>query len=416
MKILSVSFSDIRGGAARAAYRLHRGLCLTGVDSLMLVQQKDSDDQRVVSPSTRTGKGFAILGPELDRLPASLYPNRVYGNWSVNWLPNGTVAKINSLKPDLCHLNWVGNGMLPMAQIQGIKCPVVWTFHDMWPFTGGCHYDNDCGRYMTQCSKCPQLKSWWDYDISRWGWGTKKRAWQRKSYTVITPSRWMAGVARSSAILHGARIETIPYGIDTGIFKPVDKDAARRILNLPLGKKIILFGAFSPGSDKRKGAVHLCQALNCLKEQMPSEDLTVAIFGHQGGDSLAGSAFPVIPTGYLHDEQTLTLLYSAADLQVVPSLQDNLPNTVLESMACGTPVVAFNIGGMPDMIDHKMNGYLAEPFVPSGLADGIKWTLHHKAGLGSTAREKIMSEFTTELSVKNHMNIYRQLIEADASC
>ncbi|HAD82858.1 MAG: hypothetical protein A2273_07380 [Candidatus Edwardsbacteria bacterium RifOxyA12_full_54_48] len=417
MKILSVSFSDLKGGAAKAAYRLHRGLLSAGQDSLMLAGQKSSDDPQVAAPRSKIGKVWSLTGPVIDLLPTRLYPGRDFGNWSVNWLYNGAAGRINRMNPDICHLNWVGNGMLPLADISRIKCPVVWTFHDMWPFTGGCHYDGGCGKYETQCSGCPQLKSRRASDLSRWGWKAKSRAWLSKKYTVVAPSHWMARSAGASNVLKNARIEIIPYGLDTEVYKPVDKKAAREILNLPQDKRIVLFGAFSPGGDKRKGSALFFEALPYLRRSFQPRDLEIVIFGHRDGISSSGAGYDITTTGYLHDDQSMALLYSAADLQVVPSLQDNLPNTVLESLACGTPVAAFNTGGMPDMIDNMENGYLAKPFDACDLAEGIKWILRKSEGGGelkTAAREKALREFGLERTVESHLNLYRELVREGA--
>lgn len=417
MKILSVSFSDLAGGAAKAAYRLHRGLRSSGQDSLMLVGQKSSDDPWVSAPVSKIGKGLSLTGPVLDLLPTRLYPGRDFGNWSVNWLYNGAAGRINQINPDICHLHWVGNGMLPLPDISKIKCPVVWTFHDMWPFTGGCHYDGSCGKYKIQCSGCPQLKSRRASDLSRWGWRAKNRAWRSKKYTVVAPSRWMARSAGASSILNDARIEVIPYGLDTDVYKPVDKKVAREILNLPPDKKIVLFGAFAPEGDRRKGSKLFFNSLPSLRKYFSPQELETVIFGHTDGSLVGSAGYGITAAGYLHDDHSMVLLYSAADVLVVPSLQDNLPNTVLESLSCGTPVAAFNIGGMPDMIDHRENGYLAEPFDPCDLAEGLKWILQksERGGeLKTAARGKVLREFGLDGSVKSHLALYRELMRESA--
>jgi glycosyltransferase involved in cell wall biosynthesis len=415
MKILSVSFSDLKGGAAKAAYRLHRGLLCAGQDSLMLVGQRSSDDPRVLAPGSNIAKGWALTGPVIDLLPTLLYPGRDFGNWSVNWLYNGAADRINQINPDICHLNWVGNGMLPLSDISKIKCPVVWTFHDMWPFTGGCHYDNNCGKYRTQCSRCPQLKSRRSSDLSRWGWQAKNRAWVSKKYKAVVPSRWMAQTARDSRILKNARIEVIPYGIDSEVYKPVDKKIARGILNLPPDKKIVLFGAVAPGADSRKGSALLFDSLPHLRKIFSPQELELVIFGHVAGSFTSSTGYNIAAAGYLQDDPSMVLLYSAADVLVVPSLQDNLPLTAMESLACGTPVAAFNIGGMPDMIGHKENGYLAEPFDPGDLAEGIRWILQRPdSEVKTAARGKILREFSLERSVNSHLDLYRELLREGA--
>jgi glycosyltransferase involved in cell wall biosynthesis len=227
----------------------------------------------------------------------------------------------------------------------------------MWAFTGGCHYNQECDRYINCCGACPQLHSNKNWDISRWVWQRKAKAWQNLNLTIVTPSQWLAKCAISSSILQNQKIKVIPYGLETQTYKPIERHLARKILNLPNNKQLILFGAMNATSDLRKG-FHLLQlALKSLRQAVCAEQFELVVFGASRPANEVDLSFKTHYLGRLSDDISLSLIYSSADVFVAPSIQDNLPNTVMESLACGTPCVAFNIGGMPEMIEHQKNGY-----------------------------------------------------------
>src|SRR5665648_479261 len=392
MRTLLINTSDVRGGAARASYRLHQGLEQAGINSTMLVQDKRGTDISVVGPKLIGLKGVGvnyIFRFIIDKSPLFLYPKHQTIVWSPQWLPNRIHTKINKLNPDIVHLHWICDGFVPIKEVAKIKQPIIWTFHDMWSFTGGCHYNGTCDRYIHECGKCPQLGSNKEKDLSHWVWNRKKRFWADLDITVVTPSRWLADCARSSSLFQDNKIEVIPNGLDLQKFKPIDKSKAREALNLPVDKNLILFGAMNSIKDKRKGFKYLKSAINVLSEDLAFEAI---VFGNSGKDSQLN-----IPVNYMGNfpENMLTKLYSAADVFVAPSIQDNLPNTIMESLACGTPSVAFDIGGMSDLIIHKENGYLAKQFNADELARGIEWIVENDQ------RKKVLSENSRKYVEKN---------------
>ena len=414
MNILILSTNDIQGGAARATYRLHQGLHDIGIASQMLVQTKLSDDRTVISPQTKLEKGWAKIRPTLDAIPLQFYQQRDRTPYSVQWLPDRIPSKIAEIDPDIIHLHWINAGYLNIETIAKFNKPIVWTLHDMWAFTGGCHYSGECDRYNQSCGSCPQLNSKRDWDLSRWVWQRKAKAWQNLNLTIVTPGNWLAKCAASSSLFQNFSIKVIPNGIDTNVYKPISQSLARELFNLPKDKQLVLFGAMSATSDPRKGFNLLMPALQKLSYSQGQDQIELVVFGSSQPSDPPDFGFKVHYLGRLYDDISLALLYAAADVFVAPSVQDNLPNTVMEALACGTPSVAFNIGGMPDMIEHQQNGYLAQPFEIEDLAKGITWILEDKQrwqSLSNRAREKVEWEFTLSIQASKYLKLYNQILE-----
>ncbi|WP_346341579.1 glycosyltransferase family 4 protein [[Phormidium] sp. ETS-05] len=418
MKVLLVNTTDIEGGAARAAFRLHQGLLGMQVDSKLLVQRKLSDDPRVIEPVKKLEQEVAKLRQTLDRLPMQVYPGRTKEAYSLGWLPDRVATKVQQLNPDVVNLHWVGEGFVNIATLQKLHQPIVWTFHDMWGFTGGCHYALECDRYETSCGACPQLQSSKPGDLSHWVWQRKRKAWENLNLTIVTPSKWLAKCTRESALFAKTRVEVIPNGIDVQKYRPLDRHTARSLLELPQDKQLVLFGAMRATTHKRKGFEPLQAALLQLSKSGWQDKIELVVFGASHGRLSEELGFKCHYLGKLGDELSLVLAYSAADVFVLPSLQDNLPNTIMESLACGTPCVAFDIGGMPDMIEHEQNGYLAAAYNIDDLAQGIAWVLengsrHQK--LSQRAREKVETEFTLEIQARRYLSVYGEMVSSGNS-
>lgn len=414
MKPLILNTSDIEGGAARAAYRLHKGLRSIGLDSQMLVQTKSSDDHTVVGPQTKIQKVFGMIRPTLDSLFVQLYPKRDNVLFSPAVLPNNNlVTMVKRLDSDVINLHWIAKGMLNPKTLKHFNKPLVWTLHDMWPFTGGCHYDSGCGRYQEACGKCPILKTSKNIEMSHWIWKRKEKAWKELDIVIVTPSHWLADCAKNSSLFHDFRIEVIPNGLDLNRFKPFDKHTAREILLLPQDKKLILFGAVNSTSDKRKGFQHLQSAMKNIYMNGWGNNFEVVVFGSSEPINSLELGLKIHYLGHLPGDIALSLLYAAADVMVVPSTQENLANTVMESLSCGTPCVAFNIGGMPDMIEHKHTGYLASSFNTEDLAKGIIWVLEDDERwkvLSLQARRKVENEFDIQTVAKKYADLYEEIV------
>lgn len=413
MKVLIVNASDIEGGAARAAYRLHCSLIDSSLDSRMLVQRKYSDCSTVIGCDLKIHKLYARLQPVLDGLPIRHYKQRSKTLFSTAWVPfGGVVDRINSLKPDIVHLHWIAGGMMRLEHLAKIRAPVVWSLHDMWPFTGGCHYDENCGAYRKNCGNCPVLQSGKQNDLSSKVFSRKQKAFARKKdITIIGLSRWLANEARASTLFSQRKVVNLPNPIDITVFSPFDKVHARELLGLPQDKRLILFGAMGATSDPRKGFRELSLALR----QMNTQGVELVVFGASQPSGSVPFSQRAHYLGRLHDDVALRVLYSAADVMVVPSLQENLSNAIMESSACGIPVVGFDIGGNSDLIEHKINGYLAKPFSTQDLADGIDWILQHedRRSLEVNARRKVVESFDSKIVAKQHIDLYRDILNKD---
>jgi glycosyltransferase involved in cell wall biosynthesis len=409
MKILHVCTSDFTGGAARAAYRLHRGLRNIGVDSWMLVQDKKTDDPFVIGPKTVLEKGIAMVRMGIDPILLNvLYRSREKTPWSFSWLPDRYHKKINLLNPDIVNLHWFNAGFLNIKTLKKIDSKLVWTLHDMWAFTGGCHYAGDCEDYKIQCERCPQLNCKSRRDLSYYGFRQKRSVYKSVDLNLVALSRWMKDCVDKSALLSKAPITLIPNGIDTGVFKPIKRDFAREVLNIPEGYKIILFGAMNSTSDVRKGYKYLKEALELLSNK--KEELLLLVFGASQDKEIEKLPFQTRFLGRIYDDYTLSLIYSSADVFVAPSIEDNLPNTVMEASACGVPSVAFDVGGLPDMISHKSTGYLAKPFLIKDLAEGISFCISKREMLGENARLKVQNSFAEEIQARRYKELYEKIL------
>ena len=414
MKSLLINTFDIRGGAARAAYRLHNGLRMIGINSQMLVQEKTSDDWTVIAPETRIQMGIAKTRATIDALPLRLYRQfDNYGRFFPQWLPDSLITKVNQIKPDIINLHWISGGFVQIETLSKFKQPIVWTLHDMWAFTGGCHSSQECDRYLNNCGNCPQLNSKQEQDLSRWVWQRKNKAWKSLDLTIVAPSRWLADEARKSLILSDHPIYVIPHGLDTKSYRPLESKLARNLLNLPQDKYLILFGAMRANSDLNKGWQFLQPTLHRLKQSGWADKLEVVIFGISAPEIPIDMGFPCHYLGQLRDDLTLAVMYAASDVTLVPSKQESFGQTASESLACGTPVVAFGATGLIDIVNHQQDGYLATPFDYVDFANGIDWVLtdadRHQA-LRVAARKKAEQEFDQLLQAKRYQELFHKIL------
>lgn len=415
MKIASLSTFDNQGGAARAAYRLHQGLNQIDVESWILCQSKFSQDPKVIGGKTSSGIEQVKTGLRLslDQLPLKRYRHKSKQLFSPHWLASKIDKQVTQLNPDIINLHWISAGYLKIETIAKFQSPLVWTLHDMWSFTGGCHYNQSCDKFTTACGACPQLGSTRELDLSRQIWQRKQKAWRNLNLTVVTPSRWLGDNAKASSLFSDRRVEVIPYGLDTDTYRPIDQATARKLLKLPQDKQLVLFLSLNATSDERKGFHLLQPALQQLSQSGWQDKLELMVVGSSPPENPPELGFKAHYLGILTDDLTLALVYSAADVFVASSLQDNLPNTVLEAIACGTPCVTFNIGGMPDMIEHQQNGYLARPFIIEDLAQGVRWVLEDPTRLQSLAdysRTKAKQEFSLKIQARRYQNLYQEIL------
>jgi glycosyltransferase involved in cell wall biosynthesis len=408
MKVLIISASDIIGGAHKAAYRLHRALLDKDIVSQMLVQNKVSDEYQIIGPSSNFRKRVLNpLRPVIDHILMKI--NKIDTLFSSSFFPFSEIIKqIDIIKPDLVHLHWVTGGMMRIEDIAKIKYPLVWSLHDMWAFTGGCHYDNDCGLYRKNCGTCKMIPSGKKHDLSRIVFNRKKKTYgQIKNITFVATSHWLAKCAQDSTLLKNREIHILPNPIDTSLFKPLNKSISRELFKIPKNKKVILYSALHSLKDKRKGAVELFAAINMTN----LKDTVIVVAGSSQPKEFKRQKYPVFFIPPLKDESSLPMLYNIADLMIAPSLQENLANSILENLACGVPVLAFDIGGNSDLIEHKKNGYLAKNKSPKSLAYGINWALKKKNhDLLSKNAIKSIDKFNYKNLSKKYINLYKHTL------
>lgn len=411
-RILHLSGTDTQGGAARGSYWLHRALVDGGTDSRMLVDRKFSDDETVKAPAN----GNAVirrLRAMAERAPLASYRPTGESFWSTNWVPSLAVRAVRNETPDIVHIHWGGGGFLPVEAVARFGCPVVWTLRDMWPFTGGCHYTAGCDFFRTGCGACPQLRSTNENDLSRKVFNRKRDAWQDSEIWPVPISKWLADEARSSPLFHGRPMEIIPNGLDTERFRPSDRNAARREWHLPLERKLILFGALHATTDTRKGFSELCDAIRQLARDGAPDRYMLVVFGADESDGMKSLGIDVVAVGNIADDRRIATLYAAADVMVTPSLQEAFGKTLIEAMACATPVVAFDHGGPADIVEHKRSGYLARPFEAADLAAGIAWCLDGDERLKILrrhARERVERYYDICVVARQYTDLYQRIL------
>ena len=414
MRVLHLSTTDIRGGAARGAYWLHKALPETGIDSHMLVGRKYSNDDCIHQLNGTMAWASEWLRGALDQLPLRYYRKTDDSFWTVGWVPRHLRQAIKVHKPDLIHLHWTGAGFLPIKSLRRLNYPIVWTLRDMWAFTGGCHYTAGCTRYQKCCGECPQLNSENFNDLSRHVWRSKKDQWKDVDLCLVPISRWLAGCAQESQLFAETPIRVIPNGVDTKTFYPVPRDEARAAWGLDPTKRYILFGALGALQDERKGYKQLVDAIGHLGSIHDTSRTELLVFGDLEQDAVSSFDIKARHLGHIDDDEKLVQLYAAADIMVVPSLQEAFGKTLIEAMACGTGVVAFASGGPADIVIDRETGFLARPFDPKDLAAGIAWSLaspERTAEIGRQARLRAEQEFDITVVARCYRDLYRSILK-----
>jgi glycosyltransferase involved in cell wall biosynthesis len=281
----------------------------------------------------------------------------------------------------------------------------------MWAFCGAEHYTEEFRwREGYLANNRPEYES--GFDLNRWTWSRKRKHWQRAMH-IVTPSRWLANCVQQSALMRDWPVSVVPNCLDTDRWQPLDKNLARQLLGLPRDVPLLLFGAMGGGNDPRKGFDLLLKALTHLRGQI--QDLELVVFGQLRPKTPSDVGFPIHYTGHLHDDLSLRALYSAADALVIPSRQDNLPNTGVESLACGTPVVAFDVCGLPDIVEHQKTGYLATPFDTEDLARGIQWVIADRSlqqKLRQQSRAYAVEHFSNTTVAAKYKAVYENAVKA----
>jgi glycosyltransferase involved in cell wall biosynthesis len=416
MRILHLSTLDNSGGAARAAFRLHKGLTQRSVVSKMFVRNKFSDDEAVIKYQYPLSFEKILyrnrknrIKSDFDKYHRSRPLNQELFNDDRSALKQGFRRQLPGA--DIYHLHWTSGFVDLPAFFRDLTKPVVWTLHDMFPFTGGCHYTGDCEKFETHCKQCPQLGSDFEKDLSYFSWERKSKAISQFKNKIIirADSFWLANEVRKSSLFKDRDIDTIHYGIETDEFIPNDKMACRQALNIPVNSRVIVFGA--PGiNNPRKGFNELLAVL--IQLQSIYSDLFLLSFG--SGTLPANINIPCLHLGNVGNNNLLSLIYNCADVFVIPSLQEAFGQTALEAMSCGIPVAGFNTGGIPDMIENGLTGYLAETGNTDGLTDAINKILKLDKNdynkMADNCRGKVLAGFALNHQADKYIEVYQNLL------
>lgn len=421
MRVLLINTSERIGGAAVAASRLMEALKNNGIKAKLLVRDKQTDQITVVSLNHNWRMVWKFVWERIVIWTANRFKRD--NIFAVDIANTGT--DITSLpefqQADVIHLHWINQGMLSLKDVENILAsgkPVVWTMHDMWPCTGICHHARECTRYQQECRNCPFINgNGGKKDLSYRTFHKKQDLYKGRHINFVTCSHWLEALAKKSALLTGQPVTCIPNPINTNLFKPHDKLEVRNKYMLPQDAKLILFGSVKT-TDKRKGIDYLIESCKLLADKHPElkEKLGVVVFGKESQQLESLLPFKVYPLDFVSNEHQLVDLYNAVDLFVTPSLEENLPNTIMEAMACGIPCVGFNVGGIPEMIDHLHNGYVAQYKSSEDFANGIYWTLTDPdyPSLSEQACRKAVAHYSESTVAKKYIDLYNKVTGRNA--
>lgn len=416
MKIIHVNTFDSEGGAAKASIRLHKSLLDSGVNSHYLTEARSLNLANIHSvyknhlfrPLT------SRIRARLDSLPLLAYPKKLNTPWNVGWLNGSVNSLIKEYKGDLAHIHWVGSGFMSLNDLSKIESKTVFTLHDSWIFTGGCNVTGECKNFQSTCTKCPQLGSLSDHDLSSHSFKKKLKILQKSAPIFVAPSSWMASQAKSSFLLKDMNIHIIPNGVDTSIFSPRPKSEVREYFGFSPLKKIIMFGANSVVGDKNKGFNDLLEIQSLISNSLVGKNFEIVVFGGVDDKTqLLCKHMPIRFMGKVVDEVLLAHLYSAADVICVPSIQESFGLVALEAMSCGIPVVAYNTSGLMDIVVNGVTGFLAKPFDKNDIYEGLVQILADEElarKMSVNSRARAVNSFDSKNIANSYIKLYKDLL------
>jgi glycosyltransferase involved in cell wall biosynthesis len=414
MKVTVVNTTERNGGAAIACQRLFEAHQLCGHDvQYLFMDSETNESQSRFSFLAKYPKKLKQLKLYFEKLHFSFFQKSKNFRFKYSTAKYGyDISKHPAIQEaDVINIHWVQQGFLSIESIQKLirtGKPLVWTLHDMWPFTGGCHYTEECQQHLKECGACFMLKNPSPTDLSHRLWLQKRDLYAQKNISFITSSKWLRDAALESSLLKNQSVQAIPIPVDSSFFKPKKKASDR--------KYSLLIQAMNL-KDERKGLKYFLECLNYLKEKHPDSisRIRVNYFGKTSSPIMEEIGFECKYYGFLSDPQAILDVYQDSDVLVMPSLQDNLPNVVLEGIACGLPVVGFNTGGIPEMVLHKENGYITEKHNSQGLAEGIIWVLESEerySKLSKASRNLALTEYGQQYASAQYFQAYEAALKA----
>tara|TARA_A100001388_G_C28722065_1_gene476943 strand:- start:25 stop:1281 length:1257 start_codon:yes stop_codon:yes gene_type:complete len=416
MQITVLSKNDIKGGAAIAALRLHKAFRENSskleINSKMRVIFKESELNDVYGEKSYFLKKRIYINNKIERILQKLQSTSNTNYHSMSFLPSGIHRELNKLSSQILNIHWVNGGMLSIEEIAKIKKPCVWTLHDTWAFSGSEHYPNGIEdfRFKDGYKKCNKPLTHTSIDIDRWCWQRKLKQW-KTPFHIVCPSNWLANIAKESFLMREWPIRIIPNPLDTTIFQPCNKKLARKIFNLPISKPLILFAGARGTKEKRKGWHLLERSLKKLKHLNP--EIEIVLLGESEPKEKLFNDLLIHYIGFLKDENSLALLYSAVDIVVIPSTIDNLPQIGTEAQSCGVPVAAFNCSGLTDIVKNKKTGYLAKPYDCDELAYGINLIIGNKVikeKMQVESRNNALSNWSPYKVSKSYKDLFDEIL------
>jgi glycosyltransferase involved in cell wall biosynthesis len=409
MRVGHLNYSDHGGGAARACYRIHKSLSAQKISSKMYVELSNNPDESIDCDSTKIRKLFNFIRRLVGRLPLRLMKteNKIFQ--SSAFIPSRYPGLLNNSEIDIINLHWIGNEMMSIGDLKKIKKPIVWTLHDMWGFCGSEHVSYDY-RWRHGYSRSNRPNDETGLDINKWIWKRKMKHWSKPMH-IVAPSNWMASAAKKSLVMRDFPVSVIHNPIDTNFWTPLNKNYCREILGIGSDNEILIFGAMGGTGEFHKGFDLLIEALNGLNAKFDSK-LEIIIFGNTKEKKPLNIKYPIHSMGTVQDDITMKILYGASDLLAIPSRIDNLPNIGLEAQSCGLPIVAFDVCGLPDIVKHKENGYLAKPFDVQDYSNGIDWIISNRIidNLGNNARVHAINNFSYQVISTKYINLYKKIL------
>ncbi|MCD7937269.1 MAG: glycosyltransferase [Tannerellaceae bacterium] len=408
-EVLYISSGYTGGGAYIAAHRIHTGLLKIGIKSNMLVKYGNNTREPDIQITTNEeNPDFSIEYKALNQYSIT----KTHILFSPSMVGINPEKYIHFFDPAIVQLHFINYEFIKIEDLSYIKKPIVWRLPDCWAFTGGCHYPDGCKKFQEACGNCPLLNSNEEMDLSRKVWQRKKTSWEKLNLTIVVPTLWMKDLVQQSSLFCHLPIEIIPNGVDLEKFYPLDKDACRKVLGFSCEKKIILYGAHHALNDPRKGYEYIQQAIKKIPQE-ERKNIEFVIFGTDNEQLMEETRLSVKSFGYIKEHLILQMIYSAADVMIVPSTEEAFGQTVIEAMGCGTPVIAFKETGPESIIDHKINGYLANYKSSYDLAKGICWILNSKKRLqllSKNAIKKVRQVYDIKIVAKQYQKLYERIL------